>query len=159
MFLQVMELIKSAVSFMLKTAIGIIIGIQTIQGLLAPVLYSLKASAVHKALTAIPGVGGGINVLTQTIVSSAIVVKNSIGVAGMLIIFMISISPVVELLAIIVMYKVTAAMLGMISEKRLSACIYNMGEGIKLVMKTVMTAMVLFMISIALIAAFTNRGI
>lgn len=156
---QLMELIKSVILFLLKAVLGIIIGIQTIQSLLAPMLYSLKASAVHKAIAAIPGVGGGLNVVTQTIVSSALVVKNSVGVAGMLVLILIAIAPVIELLVIVMLYKITAAMLGVISEKRLSMCVSNMGEGIKLIMKTVVTAMVLFMISIALIAAFTNRGV
>lgn len=156
---QLMELIKSVILFLLKAVLGVIIGIQTIQSLLAPMLHSLKASAVHKAIAAIPGIGGGLNVVTQTIVSSALVVKNSVGVAGMLVLILIAIAPVIELLVIVMLYKITAAMLGVISEKRLSMCVYNMGEGIKLIMKTVVTAMVLFMISIALIASFTNRGV
>lgn len=159
MLLQFMELIKSVVLFLLKAVLGIIIGIQTIQGLLAPALHTLKASAIHRAVSSIPGIGGGINVVTQTVISSAIVVKNSIGAAGMIFLALISLSPVLELLAITAMYKITAAMIGILSEKRLSACVSNMGEGIKLIMKTVVTAMVLFMISIALLAAFTNRGL
>ncbi len=157
--LQFMELIKSAVLFSLKTVLGIIIGIQTIQGLLAPALHTLKASAIHRAVSSIPGIGGGINMITQTVISSAIVVKNSIGAAGMIFLVLLSVSPVLELLAITAMYKITGAMIGVLSEKRLSVCISNMGEGIKLIMKTVVTAMVLFMISIALLAAFTNRGV
>ena len=157
--LPFMELIKSAILFSLKTVLGIIIGIQTIQGLLAPALHTLKASAIHRAVSSIPGIGGGINMVTQTVISSAIVVKNSIGVAGMIFLVLLSVSPVLELLAITAMYKITGAMIGVLSEKKLSACISNMGEGIKLIMKTVVTAMVLFMISIALLAAFTNRGV
>ena len=159
MLLQLMELIKSVVLFLLKAVLGIIIGIQTIQGLLAPALHTLKASAIHRAVSSIPGIGGGINVVTQTVISSAIVVKNSIGAAGMIFLALLSVSPVLELLAITAMYKITAAMIGILSEKKLSACVSNMGEGIKLIMKTVVTAMVLFMISIALLAAFTNRGL
>ena len=159
LLVQLMELIKSVILFLLKAVLGVIIGIQTIQSLLAPILHSLKASAVHKAIAAIPGIGGGLNVVSQTIVSSALVVKNSVGAAGMLVLILTAIAPVIELLVIAMLYKITAAMLGVISEKRLSICVSNMGEGIKLIMKTVVTAMVLFMISIALIAAFTNRGV
>ena len=51
------ELVKKGIQWSLKSLIGIVIGVNVVQGLLGPAMDTLKKSAWTKSLTAIPGIG------------------------------------------------------------------------------------------------------
>ena len=56
------------------------------------------------------------------------------------------------------MLRLVAAVLGIVSDKRLVDCTNRMGEGCMLLLRTVATAMVLFLIVVSVLAMATNRG-
>ena len=51
------ELIEMAVSWILKTLLACIVGLNVIQGLLSPTIDTLKRSTLTKAVEAVPGIG------------------------------------------------------------------------------------------------------
>lgn len=51
------ELIETVISWGLRTLLGVAAGLQVVRGLVAPVMDSLKRSAVGKTAGALPGIG------------------------------------------------------------------------------------------------------
>ena len=78
--------------------------------------------------------------------------KNGIGTAAILIILLICLPPLVKIAIFTVSYKVMAALLQPIADKRFVGCMGTVAEGGGLLLKS--TAMVagMFMISIAIVA-------
>ena len=66
-----------------------VIGFSVIQSLIAPAVDAFRVSVLNKTAGIIPGVGGTINAVTEVIIGSSVLIKNSIGVAAMIILLLI----------------------------------------------------------------------
>ncbi len=60
------ELIETVISWGLRTLLGVAAGLQVVRGLVAPVMDSLKRSAVGKTAGALPGIGAAVNAVYGT---------------------------------------------------------------------------------------------
>ena len=71
---RLIELMETLVSWTLKTLLALVIGLNTIQGLLAPAVDSVKRSVLTRGVEAIPGVGDAIGGTAEVILGTAVVV-------------------------------------------------------------------------------------
>lgn len=153
-----LELIRKGIEIILKTSIGLVVGISALQSLIAPVIDSLRVTTVKKVISAIPGIGDVADSFTEVMFGSAILIKNSIGVAALLILLIICAGPIIKLLVMTVLLKLAEAIVGIVAEKRLTRAVKCVGNAGALLCRTMLTATALFMIVIAIIAVTTNRG-
>lgn len=157
-FSRFAELLKTGIEWGMKSAAGITIGLQTVQCLIAPAVDSLKNSAAHRLARAIPGIGNVLDAAAETVAASALVIKNAVGVAGMLAILMICLVPIVKLAVNLLMFRVLCALIQPISEKRMVDCVESVSEGASLLMGALSTGMTIFLISLAMITASVKGG-
>ena len=151
------ELLEKAVGWILKASLGVVTGISVFQSLITPVLDSVKTSAVEKALSALPGIGNAADGILELAVGSAVVVRNSIGVLLLLLLLAACAAPLLEILFTALLIKLAAAFMGIVSDKRVTNCTDHMGNAGVLLFRTAGTAMLLFMITLALLA-IGSRG-
>lgn len=150
------ELLKKLVLWSLKTLLGIVVGINAIQGLLAPALDTLKRSTVLKTVEGIPGIGNTFGSMTDVVLGTAVLIKNGIGAAGAVIVILACIVPVVQMLLLSFFYKLAAALVQPVSDKRITGCISSVSSGYELLLKVLCTEVILFLLTIAVIAASTS---
>jgi stage III sporulation protein AE len=153
-----MDLLAKGIRGILKGAMGLVTGVSLFQAVITPVVDSVNASALQKAISVIPGVGNAAEGVAQLVVGSAVVIKNSIGVVLLLLLVVLCAAPLAEIFVTGCLLKLAAAFMGMVSDKRITNCTDRVGEGGMLLLRMVGTAMVLFMITIAVVAMSTNRG-
>jgi stage III sporulation protein AE len=153
-----MDLLGKGIRWILKGAVGVVTGVSIFQSVITPVVDSVKASAVQKAISVIPGIGNGLEGVAQLVVGSAVVIKNSIGIVMLLLLVVLCAAPLAEIFLTGCMLKLAAAFMGIVSDKRITTCTDKVGEGGMLLLQTVGTALLLFLISIAVVAMSTNRG-
>lgn len=151
------ELMEVAIDRSLKVLLGLVIGLNGIQGLIAPAIDSVKRSAVTKGAEAIPGVGDALGGMAEVVLGTAVLVKNGIGAAGAIICIVICIVPLIQLGTLTILYKLLAAFVQPLSNKRMIQCISNMGEGCRLLCKLVFAVVVLFLLTIAIVAVTTGK--
>ena len=151
------ELLEKAVGWILKASLGVVTGISVFQSLITPVLDSVKTSAVEKALSALPGIGNAAVGLLELAVGSAVVIRNSIGVLLLLLLLAVCAAPLLEILFTAFLIKCAAAFMGIVSDKRVTNCTDHMGNAGMLLFRTAGTAMLLFLITLALLA-IGSRG-
>ena len=147
------DLLGKAVGWVLKGALGIVTGISIFQALIAPVIDSARTSALQKFVSAIPGVGGAASGVAELVLGSAMVIKNSVGVVLLLLLLLMCAAPLFKIAVIAGILKCVAAFMGIVSDKRITACADRTGDAGLLLLKTTGTAMVLFLIAIAVTAA------
>ena len=152
MLSRLSELLKMLVEWSLKTMLGVLVGMQVVQGLVAPVIDSLKRSAIGKTAGAIPGVGNAINSVTEIILTSAVLIRNSLGVVFLAVFLMWGLTPILRYGVSGILYKLLAAAAQPVSDKRISGCINTMGEGCLLLMKILFTSEVLCMLVVIVVA-------
>lgn len=154
---MLVELLKKAVGWALRGALGVITGISVFQALITPVVDSARSSAVQKLLSALPGVGNVADGAVELVLGSALVIRNSIGVALLLLMLALCAVPLIKLCLITLSLKCAAAFMGVVSDRRITSCVDRTGEGGLLLLRTTGTAMLLFMIATAVVAA-AGRG-
>lgn len=151
-----LELLELVISWILKSMIGVIAGLNIIQGLVAPAIDSLKRSAVTRGVEAIPGVGDALGGTAEVVLGTAVLIKNSIGLTGALICCVLCIMPVIQIGVITLVYKMAAAVIQPVSDKRIVECVSGVGEGCRLLLRAVLTSGILFLFTIAIVAYTTN---
>ncbi len=151
-----LDLFKKVIAVILKTALGLVAGISFIQSIITPAIDGLKASAVKKMIAAIPGIGNLAEGVTEMVIGSAVLLKNSIGILFLILIIAVCVAPLIKILLIAGMMKLSAAMAAIISDKRIMHCTDRIGDAGMLLFKMVFTTVALFFIIIAF-AAHTVR--
>ena len=152
------ELIEKCVGWVLKAALGIVTGISIFQAAVTPVIDSVKASSLQKALSAIPGVGNVADGVVELVVGSAVVIKNSIGIVLLILLLVLCAAPLLQIFFTAVLIKCAAAFVGMVGGKRITGCVNHVGDACMLLFRTVGTATLLFLITLSVVATSTNRG-
>lgn len=155
---KIAELMKSFVLWSLKTLAAAAIGIQAVQCLILPAVDSFKTAVLNKTAGAIPGVGNIFNSVTEVVLGSAILIKNAIGVAGLLALVLICIFPMAKLAVCTVLYKVISAVVQPAADKRMAECVSGVGEGAAMLLRTLVTTGILFFITVAMVTASIRGG-
>ena len=150
---QFAELLEKLTGWILKTMMACVIGINVVQGILAPVADSVRRSFITKTVEAIPGVGNTAGSVMDVVLGTAVLIKNGIGMAGAVIAAGICILPILKVLLLAFLYKMAAAVTQPVSDKRITSCIGNVSEGYEMLGKVMGTTGILFLITIAVVAA------
>ena len=146
------ELLKTVLEWSLKTITAVVIGMELIQNMISPALDSLKRDALGKTAAAIPGIGNVIDGATEVALGTAVLIRNCLGVTGILILVILGLPPVIKLAGTVLAYKLLAALLQPVSDKRMTGCLWAMGEGCRLLLKVLLTVELLLLITIAVLA-------
>lgn len=153
---ELADLIRKLITWILQSLLGCVIGMNVIQGLLSPTIDSLKRSTLTKAVESVPGIGSLFGGVTDVLLGTAVLIKNGIGMAGAVILILICSVPVVQMAAMTFLYKFAAAMVQPVSDKRITGCIRSVSEGYRLMLKVLYTTLILFLVTIAVVAASTQ---
>ena len=150
------DLIRKAVSWILKTLLICVVSVNVVQGLLAPAIDAVKRSALTRTAEALPWVGNAVGGVAEFVLGTAVLIKNGIGMAGAVITIAICAVPILQMLIMAFMYKLAAALVQPVSDKRITTCISGISEGYEIMVKVIFTSGLLFMITIAIVAASTS---
>lgn len=156
MLSKLTELIKEGIEWLLKLVFTMVVGINVVQNLLTPVIDSFKSNLVSRTAGMIPGLGTSINAVTEIMVGSGIVIKNGVGVAAILILLILCAGPVIKVWVMTFLYRMVAAVMQPIADKRMLGCISGAGEGGRLLGRVTVTTVVMFLVTIAMVTAATT---
>lgn len=155
-FSKMCQLIKNLVGWMLKTIVIFVAGLNIIKSLIEPQIDALGRNTINKVISSIPG-GGIMSVLTGTFLGAGMVVKNSIGVVGIILIAAVVMIPVIKTFLIMLTVKITAVLIQPVGEKRYVDGVEALSQGMSMLLQTIGSSVALFMLTIAIVA-FSSRG-
>ena len=147
------DLIKTVAGWSLKTVLGVILGLNFIQSLVMPAFDSLKNGWAMRVTSAVPGVGDAMGTAMQTVIGSAVLIKNGIGAAGLIVLAFLFLIPAVKLAVIVLMYQAAQAIVQPVADKRMLTCLHCVAEGVLLILKVQGMVFILFFLSMAMMTA------
>lgn len=156
-FSGIEELIQVLYEWSMKTLGAVIVGLQVIQGLIVPLASSAGPAFAQKLIGSIPGIGSGIKSTAEILIGTGTLIKNGIGMAGCIVLILLSLYPILQMTAIVLIYYGIAAVASPICDKRMITALQSVAFANRMLLKTLCTAIFLFLITIAVICAFTNR--
>lgn len=155
-FENLTELLKGVINWGLKSAVMVVIGMNVVQGLIAPAKDRLMGGTVQKAAALIPGVGSVMSGIGELLLGSGILIKNCVGVAALVFLVALGMLPMIKILCLSLFYKLAAVVVEPVADKRITGCLRGMAEGGVLYLKLVIYCLALFFVTIALTTASTG---
>lgn len=153
------RVIKSVSKWLMAAIITIFTGISSIYGFSSPALDAVSGKAVKFAVgSLVPVVGTFLSDTLETVVSGTRLVKNSVGVAGIVVMCVICAIPVLKIGVIQLMLKLTSAIAEPLTDKRISSMMWEVSEAVTTVFAVVIMVAVLFLINISIMMAATNMA-
>jgi len=137
----------------IKSLLGVVVGLQTVQCLVTPAVDSLKNSALSRMISVIPGIGSVLSAAAETVAGSAVVIKNAVGVAGILALLMICLAPLVKLAVCVLLFRLICAAIQPVCEKRMVEGIESISDGTLLLLRVLLSVLAMFAILLAMITA------
>ena len=152
------EFFKTILEWTLHTCVAVLVGMQVIQNMISPAVDSLKRDVIRKTATAIPAVGNAIDGVTEVALGTAVLIRNCIGVVGILVLLLLGLPPIIRLGVTTLIYKLLAAVVQPVADKRMTGCLSTMGEGCRLLLRVLLTVELLSLITIAILSvSFTSH--
>lgn len=153
------EVANTCMKWILCFGFMLFVGVLTIKGVLGANLDALGAKGIKFAVSSfVPVVGGILSDAVETVAGSGQLIKNSLGTVGLIAVAAILIVPALKLAAMVLVLKLTSAILDCICDKRLSGAIWDMSGTISMALAFVVVYGVLFMVAIASFINATNSA-
>lgn len=146
------ELLQTLIEWSLKSCMAVVLGMQLIQNMIGPAMDSLKRDIIGKTAASIPGIGNAINGVTEVALGTAVIIRNGIGVVGIIILVCIGIRSVIRLALLAFLYKLLAAVVQPVSDKRMTGALSTIGNGYVLFLKVLLCMELLIFITIAILS-------
>lgn len=158
-FSKMGELFKTAVEWSLRAILGVTLGLNLIQNMVLPAFDSVKNGVMTKVSAVLPGVGDALGAAAKAAIGSGVLLKNAVGTAGVIVIIVVCALPLIQLLAVALMYKILEVLIQPISDQRLTSCVHAAGDGVMLLLKTCSAVILLFVISLAMMTLSSNTAL
>ncbi|OQB14173.1 MAG: Stage III sporulation protein AE precursor [Firmicutes bacterium ADurb.Bin193] len=153
------KIFKTAVKWILGIMLTVFAGVVAIQSLAAPALDGISVKTARFAVgNFVPVVG---NVLAESVdlaFGCGAIIKNAVGVSGLIAILSICAAPLLRLLSQAFMLSLTAAVIEPVSDERIAGIISETGEAVMTLFVTVLIITFMFIINIAIIVGAGNTA-
>ncbi len=160
MFSKCVEFIEKLIIWGLKAISFIMCSLSVVQGMIIPAAGGIRKSFVGKGLSMIPGVGNSIGQMYESVYGAGILIKNSVGTAGLIIVIILCLVPVTRLIIYSLAIQASAVCAQPISgDVRMTEGISAAGTACRLLFYIIFTAAVMFVITIAVVIIATGVGV
>ena len=148
------SLLKQIGMMVLGLTMVLFIGIITIQGAAGSVADGLALrSAKFATATFIPVVGKVLADAVELVMGASLVIKNAVGIFGVMVVVLLCLFPLIKLLSLIVVIKISGALVQPMGDEKMSKCLDTMGNNLLLVFGAVLIVALMFFLAITMIVA------
>lgn len=135
----------------LKWGIGIVmtlfVGVMGLQGIVSGNADMLTVRLTKFATSnLVPMVGGALAETVETVMNCSAVIKNAIGVTGIIAVILVGAVPIIKVAACLIMFRLCAALIQPISDVRITKCISELADTVSCVLGLMAAVTVMFVI-------------
>lgn len=153
---KISELGRQIITFIITAAFTIFIGIITIYGLSTKMDGISIRTAKFAVDNFVPIVGGFLSDAVETVIGSSAILKNGIGIIGLIILIVITILPVIKISILLLIYKVIGAVIEPIVSSNISNFFTDISKTILLILISVVSVSIMFFITITIVVDTGN---
>ena len=151
------SLIRGIAIALLGIVLTAFTGVISVQGLAASSLDGVMAKSAKFAVDSfIPIIGDFLSEAFDTVISCSLLIKNSISIAGLFILLLITLLPIIKILAIFLSYKISAALIQPIIDNELVQSLNDISNSILVLLCCMISVGILFFIAITIIMGIGN---
>ncbi len=146
------SVLKQAGMMVLGLVLVVFIGIVSIQGVAGSVADGLTLrTAKYATATFIPVVGKMFADTVELVMGASLVLKNAVGIFGVLTIALLCALPVIKLISLVIVIKIAGALIQPMGDENMAKCLDAMGNNLLLVFGALLTVVLMLFLVITMI--------
>ena len=150
---------KSSIVWILGIILTIFVGVVSLEGTLTSSVDGITAKTAKAAVSSlIPVVGKILGDSVDTILGCGVILKNAIGIVGVIIIIGICIIPIIKLATLSIMYSISSAIIEPIADEKIVKLLEEMGGVFKILLAILCSVSVLLIIGVTLVIKISNSA-
>ncbi|MFB5675462.1 stage III sporulation protein AE [Paenibacillus terreus] len=157
---QLADLLRNIAAGLLGTLLTVFLGVISVQGWTSSVTDGMTLrSAKFVASNFVPVVGRALADAADTVISASLLVKNAIGLAGVIIILFLCAFPALKILTLALIYNVTAAIMQPLGDTPIVSCLQAVGKSMLFVFGAVAAVGLMSFLAITIMLAAGNMTV
>ena len=154
------SLLRQAVITILGVMFIVFSGFMVVRGALAPIADGISLrTAKYLTKTFVPIAGSMFADALEVVVGGSLLIKNAVGVFGLVMILCLVAAPLLKLLAMVFVYKLVGALLQPLCDRRVVQTLETMESSLVLVMIALGTAALMFFLAITVLVGLGNLAV
>ena len=151
---------KSSVVWMLGIVLTIFVGVLSLEGSLSSSVDGITAKTAKAAVSNfIPVVGKILGDAVDTVIGCSSILKNAVGVVGVIVIIGICVVPIIKLTILMITYYVASAICQPIADDKIVSLLGQLGDTFKILLALMISVSVMLMIGVTLVIKISNSGL
>ena len=151
---------KSSIVWILGIVLTVFVGFLSIEGTLTSSVDGLTAKTAKAAVSNfIPVVGKILGDAVDTVIGCSTVLKNAVGVVGIIVVIGICILPIIKLSILTISYYLTSAVCEIIADERIVKLLEQMAGSFKILLAILFSVSTMLLIGITLVILISNSGL
>lgn len=153
------KFLKSGAVWSLGVILTLFVGITSLESTLTSQVDGVSAKTTKAAVSNfIPVVGKILGDAVETVMGCSIILKNALGILGIIIIVSICIAPIIKLIILMSMYYLCAALCQPIADSKIIKLLSHIGDTYKLLLAILSSVSVMLIIGVTIIIKISNTG-
>lgn len=154
------KFLKSSMVWILGTVLTLFVSVTSLEGGLTASVDGVTAKAAKTAVSSVvPVIGSILGDAVNTIMGCSNIIKNAVGIIGIIVIISICLKPILSLAALSITYYFGAALCEPVADKKIVEIMELMGGTFKIFLAVMFGITALLIIGIAIVMKLSNSGL
>lgn len=151
---------KTSVIWILGIVLTVFVGVLSLEGSLTSSVDGITAKTAKAAVSNfIPVVGKILGDAVDTVIGCSNILKNAVGIVGVIVIIGICIMPIIKLTILTITYYIASAVCQPIADGKIVSLLSQMGDTFKVLLAMLISVSVMLIIGITLVIKISNSGL
>lgn len=156
---KISKFLKSGVVWFLGIVLTIFVGVVSLEGTLSSSVDGVTAKTAKAVVSSvIPVVGKVLGDVVDSVLGCGVILKNAVGVVGVIVIIGICILPVLKIATLSVMYSLASAVVQPVADDKIVKLLDEMSGVFKLLLAILCSLSVILIIGVTLVIKISNSG-
>lgn len=156
---KISKFLKSSVVWFLGIVLTVFVGIVSLEGTLSSSVDGITAKTAKAAVSSvIPVVGKILGDVVDSVLGCGVILKNAVGIIGVIIIIGICILPIIKIGTLSIIYSLASAIVEPIADGKIVKLLDEMSGVFKILLAILCTLSVLLIIGVTLVIKISNSG-
>ncbi len=153
------KFLKSGVVWFFGIILTIFVGVISLEGTLSSSVDGITAKTTKAVVSsAVPVVGKILGDAVDTVLGCGIILKNAVGLIGVIVVIGICILPILKLGILTIAYKLMSAICEPIADKNITSLLDQIGDVYKIFLAILCSISVMLIVGTALVVKISNTG-
>lgn len=154
---KISKFMKSGALWLLGITLTVFVTVLSLEGTLSQNVDGITAKTTKAAVSSlVPVVGKILSDSVDAVIGCSGILKNAVGIVGIIVIISICIKPIIKLMVLMIMYYLVGAIVSPIADKKIVELLEQIGDTFKVLLGVIVASSVMFVIGITIVIQVSN---